>query len=204
MSEPKIKDDLEALRVVIDAVQGLKPEEQNRVFRWAAEKLGLSAPSLPSSGQRLPAVPEETTAYREADHIASPATGTHSTKDIKSFYTQKAPKSDVQFASVVAYYYQFEAAQDTRKDSINAQDLQEACRLVSRARLKDPLKTLNNAHGVGLLDRGQERGTFVLSTVGENLVAMTLPGTQEAHTGKKAKRNQKVVRTNKPKKGKGK
>jgi hypothetical protein len=37
------------------------------------------------------------------------------------------------------------------------------------------LKTLHNAKQSGLLDSGTEAGKFAINTVGENLVAMTLP-----------------------------
>ena len=46
MSSPKT-DDLEAVRAVIDAVKDFTLDEQQRIFRWAAEKLGMSMP--PSS-----------------------------------------------------------------------------------------------------------------------------------------------------------
>ena len=47
---------------------------------------------------------------------------------------------------------------------------------------------LNNAHTLGLLDRGAEKGTYSINSVGENLVAMTLPdGTAAAKSGKKKK-----------------
>jgi hypothetical protein len=55
-------------------------------------------------------------------------------------------------------------------------DLQEATRKSGRERLKRPDQTLRNAHMLGLLDKGDEPGTFCVNTVGENLVAMTLPG----------------------------
>ena len=37
----KPADDLEAVRLVVEAVQNFEEEEQRRIFRWAAEKLGL-------------------------------------------------------------------------------------------------------------------------------------------------------------------
>ncbi len=48
--------------------------------------------------------------------------------------------------------------------------------LRGRERLKRPDQTLRNAHMLGLLNKGDEPGTFCVNTVGENLVAMTLPG----------------------------
>ncbi|MGO9012527.1 MAG: hypothetical protein ACLQPN_20720 [Bryobacteraceae bacterium] len=106
---------------------------------------------------------------------------------------EKDPRKDVQVAAVVAYYYRFEAPPAERKDAINKEDLQEAMRLAGRPRFKNPLQTLTNAHTVGLLDRGSEKATFTLNSVGENLVAMTLPGTGNA-----------AIRPKRAKKGAGK
>jgi hypothetical protein len=100
--------------------------------------------------------------------------------DIKSFIDEKQPRSDVQFVATVAYYLRFEAPPAERKDYIDKEDLQEACRKAKRDRLKNPYQTLMNAHTLGLLDKGSEKATFVLNTVGENLVAMTLPGEGKA------------------------
>jgi len=42
--------------------------------------------------------------------------------------------------------------------------------------MTNPTSTLNNALRSGYLDKGSKRGTFRINAVGENLVAMTLPG----------------------------
>jgi collagenase-like PrtC family protease len=81
----------------------------------------------------------------------------------------------VQFAVVVAYFHRFEAPEAQRKNFITTEDLQEAARLAVWPRKKQPSVTLNNAIKQGYLDRG-ERGTYRLNAVGENLVAMALPG----------------------------
>jgi hypothetical protein len=98
-----------------------------------------------------------------------------SARDIKSFVTSKDPKSDNQFAATVAYYYRFEAPHNERRETISAEILQEATRLSGRNRLGDPGKTLRNAKDTGYLDVA-DRGEYRINTVGENLVAMTLPG----------------------------
>ena len=76
----------------------------------------------------------------------------------------------------MAHYYRFFAPQAARKEFITAADLQQACRLTGRNRLTRPAQTLINAHTNGLLDKGANRGEYVISTVGENLVAVSLPG----------------------------
>jgi len=175
MSAPK--DDLEAVRTLIEAVKDFKSDEQQRIFRWAAEKLGLPEPFSSSTQPRTgPAekglLPSQHQSSVAASHQPSASDG----RDIRSFITDKKPRSDVQFAAAVAYYYRFEAPQAERKDAINKDDLQEAARKVNRDRFADPGKTLHNAHQLGMLDRASERGAYTINSVGENLVAMTLPG----------------------------
>jgi hypothetical protein len=119
--------------------------------------------------------------------------------DIKSFVDSKRPKSDVQFAAVVAYYYRFEAPVESRKDSVDAQALQEAARLAGRRRPPKPLATLNNAKNLGYLD-SSERGQFRINSVGENLVAMTLPGGQAERTRDKPRATKPRKAKPKPKK----
>lgn len=115
--------------------------------------------------------------------------------DIKAFTEAKAPKSDQQFAAVVAYYYQFEASEAERKDTIDAGTLTNAARLVGRKRPPKPNITLANAKNAGYLDSA-ERGHFKISTVGENLVAVTLPGGSPETPG--ARRGGPRAKRNKP------
>ena len=165
-------DDLEAVRSVVDALKGFPTEEQRRILRWAQEKLGLS-PAVPSataqqilmSARSTPSLPE-----------ASTGRG----RDIKTFVELKRPASDVQFATVVAYYFAFEAPEGEKKTEISAVDLQDAARLSARARPTRPINTLHNASKQGYLDKGGARGSFKINTVGENLVAMAMPGVDAA------------------------
>jgi hypothetical protein len=195
MSTPK--DDLDAVRTIVEVIKEFKSDEQQRIFRWVAEKLGFPQPFEPS-GHRPPAgaaVPGVTPPVTPKQPPSS------SGLDIKSFITNKKPRSDVQFASAVAYYYRFEAPQAERKDEINKDDLQEAARKVNRDRFANPLKTLQNAHQLGMLDKGSEKATFTINSVGENLVAMTLPGTGTNNAKPKkpaAKSGKKAAKAKKP------
>lgn len=156
-------DDLDAVRLIVEALKPFTSEDQRRIIRWAQEKAGLLptaglAPGGPTSGSRLPLV-------------------TPQVADIRTFVQQKSPASDVQFAAVVAYFFAFEASDALRKSEISPSDLQEAARHASRRRLAKPADTLNNAIKLGYLDKGQTKGTYRINTVGENLVAMALPST---------------------------
>jgi len=68
-----------------------------------------------------------------------------------------------------------QAPAEDRKDAISADDVLEACRLTTRARPSKISQTMVNAHNQGLLDRAEPRGSYSINTVGENLVALTLP-----------------------------
>jgi hypothetical protein len=164
------KNDFDIAKNLFEQLDGLEQDRQHRILRWVAESLGIKTPSLASHHKPVPAedfsvgptppVPPETEA-----------------KDIKSFVASKNPKSDVHFAAVVAYYYRFEAPTEDRKDTISSDILQDSTRLAGRERLAKPHMTLNNAKNLGYLDSAG-RGAFRINTVGENLVAMTLPGQQ--------------------------
>lgn len=171
------QDDLEAVRKIDEALSGFDHTDQERILRWARERVGLAV-ETPSAAPAASSKPQSETL---------PSTPARGVPDIKSFVEAKNPTSDTQFAATVAYYYRFEAPEHLRKESINAEDLQEACRLVNRDRFGRPAQTLGNSLAQGLLDRG-ERGTYTVNTVGENLVAMALPTTAERASPKRPKR----------------
>jgi len=159
-------DDIDALRAITNSLEGFAQEDQNRILRWAGEKLGLSIsppitpppPGLPPSLSPPPPGP------------GLPA-GTPT--DIKSFVALKKPKNDLQFAAIVAYFNRFEATE--KKEILTTDDLLQACRLANYPRPARPGQTLLNAVNSGLLNKA-DRGTFAINSVGENLVAVTLPG----------------------------
>lgn len=191
MAAPK-PDDLDAVRAVVNAIKDFSAEEQQRIFRWAAEKLDLPQPFVLSITTVPPAPPATSGAPLPANpHVTSQPANVAT--NIKAFIAEKKPRNDVQFAAAVAYYYRFEAPQAERKDAINKDDLQEATRKAGRDRFANPHTTLANAHRLGLLDKGSEKATFTINSVGENLVAMTLPdGSVVAKPGKKMKATKSV------------
>ncbi|MCE3272242.1 MAG: hypothetical protein K0S57_2639 [Ramlibacter sp.] len=160
-------DDFDVGKAIFDQLKDLPTERQQRVLRWVAEGLGISsspsAPPAPGTIASSPAAP-----------AASP-TPAGAAVDIKTFIAAKAPKSDVQFAAAVAYFYKFEAPPAARHDTIGSELLQEATRLAGTKRLSSPRHALKNAKAAGYLDSAA-RGEYSINSVGENLVAMTLPG----------------------------
>jgi len=151
------KDDLDAVREVVAILQVFSSEEQKRIIKWAGEKLGVSIELGDGGAVVLP--------------VSTPASFSKA-QDIKTFVESKNPKTDKQFAAVVAYYYQFEASE--KKDAISKDDLINATRMANWDRLSRPDQTLVNATNAGFLDN-VSRGRYSLNSVGENLVAMALP-----------------------------
>jgi len=163
MSDTSLKpaDEFDAARMVVEVLKNLTQDEQIRALRWAQEKLGMvSLPPAVSAGG------------------AAPAPAAAQGGDIRTFIAEKNPSSDVHFAAAVAYYYAFVAP--IKKPEISATDLKDATRLVNRERLHRPITTLHNAVNRGYLDKGSEKGTFKINTVGENLIAMSPPATGAA------------------------
>lgn len=162
------KSHFDAAKVIVETLQGMDKTSQALAMRFAAETLGLQSASVTH--------PPATSVMPASTSSAPPSSGgaTHLT-DIKQFTAAKAPKSDQQFAAVVAYFYRFEAPEAQRKDTIDADSLLEAARLAGRKRPGNPRFTLNNAKNAGYLDVAAT-GKYRINSVGENLVAMALPG----------------------------
>lgn len=180
------KSPLDAAQKIVAELTGMKREHQSLAIRFAVETLGLDA-----SGLSTPHPPRS--AVQPHEPVAQRAQGqdnaVHST-NIRSFTEMKDPKSDRQFTAVVAYFYQFEAKPDERRDTIDSDVMKEAARLANWPQVARWSMTLTNAKNAGYLDAAGN-GQFKLSSVGENLVAITLPGGQVAAKGGRAKKGTK-------------
>jgi hypothetical protein len=170
-SPTKKNADLNAVQVIRDALEEFDKDKREQIIRWARESLGLQTTAPTGTPTPSPA--------SAGEPVAPPVSPVPSyvPKDIATFVNEKNPQTDMQLAATIAYYYRFAAVPTERKEEIDAESLSDACRLAGRpGKLLKPLITLNNAHAKGLLDRGSARGKFIINSVGENLVGMTLPG----------------------------
>ncbi len=185
MAEHLEIEDFDTAKAVFEKLKDVPDERRKRILTWVAEGLGIVL-------QAAPAVSPVVSPHVPSTLVSLPG---HSSQnpptDIKTFVAAKAPKSDVQFAATVAYYYRFEAPAASRREAIDGDTLQESARLAGRSRLANPRATLNNAKSLGYLDG--TRGEFFINSVGENLVAMTLPGTHES--GGNTRRTNRTKRT---------
>lgn len=173
-------DDLDAVRKVAEALQSFNDEERIRIVKWACEKLGVKQ----TIGQSLVA----------REEVSQLSERTDAPKDIRTFVASKKPKNDIQFATVVAYFYKFEAPEQERKESLTGEDLKDATRKTDYKRLKRPAQTLINAYQVGgFLDKTDQG--YKINSVGENLVVMVLPNNENSEKilGKTRKQGKKRI-----------
>ena len=167
------KSPLDAAQKIVAELQGMNPENQSLALQFAMQTLRLTPPATQ---------PATAPAHSHIPHTHPAPASSGQPTDIKTFTAAKAPKSDQQFAAVVAYFYQFEAPTAQRKDAIDADTMKDAARQAGRAQVKQWIMTLNNAKNAGYLDPAGT-GKFKLNAVGENLVAITLPGNGAAGGG---------------------
>lgn len=168
------KSHFDAAKEIVAALRELSKEHQSLAFKFAMETLGLAVP--PTHAVSVSSTPPP---HREQQLGAA---GLSQASDIKSFTATKSPKTDQQFAAVVAYFYQFMAPADARKEAVDAVTMKEAARQAGRAQVSNWTMTLNNAKNAGYLDPAGA-GKFKLNAVGENLVAITLPGDSGSGAG---------------------
>lgn len=176
-------DDLDALRIIITALDPFDESERERIMRWASEKLGIKN-FIPTATQGAP----------PAANTNIPPAALGGTKDIKSFLSEKNPTSANQLVAAVAYYYKFEASAAERKNSITKEDLLDACRKANLERPKAANVVMVNAAKYGLVDN-VGTGAYEINAVGENLVAVTMPTAGHGNSGKK--RNTTKTKTKK-------
>jgi hypothetical protein len=119
-----------------------------------------------------------------------PKSGPSAETNIRSFFEEKKPSSDIEAAVVAAYFYQYLVPESERKATIDSALLQDAFRLAKRPLPARTIYTLTNARNAGYLDSVGEGGQFKLNAVGYNLVEHGL-----GSGGEKAKRRIKKRRT---------
>lgn len=189
------KSDFMAAEEIKAILHGRDKIEQERIIRWVTESLGLVAAPNPTLGTAALPTGVSTIPQTNAQPLGSPPPRS---KDIKTFVKEKNPKSDVQFAAVAAYFYRFECSQGERKEAVVPKDLDDAGRQARGYSFKNARQTLDNGVMLGYFDRAGG-GEFRLNAVGENLVAMTLPGAGADANGGKPRRAKRKVRARKPK-----
>jgi hypothetical protein len=181
MAERIDDQELQAIQQVIAALSELDSGARTRVIDYVFQRLGLKPVTEQSSVVAPSSSPTE---------VLTPAQARRRQVDVRSFGTEKSPRSANERVAVVAYYLAELAPETERKAEISAADItkyfkQAGFPLPGAARM-----TLVNARNAGYLDAGADRGTYRLNPVGHNLVAHSLPasGSVRSNGGRKKPR----------------
>jgi DNA-binding protein H-NS len=159
------KDDFSAARLVTEILQGFASDEQSRILRWAAEKLGRT--------EELPALPD-TAPTRRADV---------GVEAYNAFLSAQAPANDIHFTAAVAYALQRRAPGGFQKDFVTGEDVRDAAERTGRRGPKFPGQTLINAQENGLLKK-IGFGRYTLTAKGIKAVELVIQvGVDKAGAG---------------------
>lgn len=164
MSDQKEDQEFQSVSAIAKALRPLADEARERVLSAALALLGIA--------QRAPAA----TGNESQDELADgPPSDRPAIPDIRSLRDNKAPKSDIEMAVLVAYYLQYVVPTNERRDTITAEDIEEYFRQADH-----PLPSrggrdvLPNAKRAGYFDLAAP-GSYRLNPVGHNLAAHGLP-----------------------------
>lgn len=186
MAETTIEQELKAIKTIAEALQPLDVEARRRALSYAMQHLNLSAPFTPSVR------PTEQPAQVEALANRSVAAGQSFAQsgrvvDIRSLKEQKKPTSDIEMATLVAYYLRHEAPEDEQKAEVGAEDLEKYFVQAGYPLPAEKKYTLQNAKKAGYVENAS-RGKYKLNSVGHNLIVHGLPRSETTALSKPKRR----------------
>jgi len=186
MEDTNIDVELTAIKAIAEALTSLNRDARQRVLNYAIQHLGLSAPSTTLVS------PTGVSSQGEAQTTSTASSPVTDQKlvDIRSLKEQKNPSTDIEMATLVAYYVRHAAPEGERKEEIGTEDIEK---YFIQAGYPLPSKkqfTLVNAKKSGYLE-STTRGKYKLNSVGHNLVAHNMPRTDSAGLPKAKKRTSK-------------
>lgn len=162
-----IDDEINAIKVVLRALEPLDPDIRRNVFDYVARRLGIAGPESaapPATVIDVPKHPAEAAAKSAPLHLAA-------------FAKQKSPKSANEMAAVVAYYLAEMAPASERRKTVNADAIKTYFKIGDYP-LPEIRFTLPNAKAAGYFDAVGD-GEYRLNPVGHNLVAHSLPRSKD-------------------------
>jgi hypothetical protein len=162
----KVDRELNAIGVILGALENLEGESIQRVLDYVFGRLSLTRPSSTSTSSPI-SIGGAAQLTRDAVHSVRQA----SIRDLKE---EKKPAASNHMAALVAYYLSEIAPEGERKDAINASDLEKYFKQAGFKLPKAISQALPNAAAAGYFDaRGS--GLYHLNPVGYNLVVHGLP-----------------------------
>lgn len=156
--------ELYAIRAVLQALVPLKREGRTRVLTYVLGRLGMP----------VEASAEPMTNIQTRSEIGSSIETNCDQVDIRSLTKQKSPSSANEMAALVAYYLSEVAPEDTKKTSVNVENIKIYFKQAPFRLPKQPKNTLVNAKNAGYFEPAGA-GQYRLNPVGYNLVVHGLP-----------------------------
>jgi len=156
-----------AIDEIVRALEGLEPNARTTAVKAACSHLGISI-GMAQTGSFAQSTSDGST--------LTPARKDHDTQvnDIRTFKDEKNPNGSREMACVIAYYLQYLAPANERKETIMVADVEKYFKQAKFRLPKRIQQTLVDAKSAGYFDLA-ERGSYKLNPVGYNLVAHTLP-----------------------------
>lgn len=198
MSEVNMSNDyaaeIEAIKVVLTALDALPPEARNRVVKYAITTLGIQfEDTVPASAKNVGSTGGPQIAQPPDPRIdqAQAQAQVH----IKELTEKKKPRSANEMAAIVAFYLANSVAADHRKSEITTKDLETYFKIAGFP-LPGQLKmTLTNAANAGYFD-AVGNGSYKLNAIGYNLVVHSMPRGDANRP--KIKQKRKIAKKQKP------
>jgi len=172
MTETPDDPELKAIQAIIDALNPLEPEAQQRVADYVSRRMNLTLNiPLGARSAKLPSDPGS----------SEPSQLRQQFVDIRSLRDQKKPSSANEMAALVAFYLAEFAPADDRKTTIDKSDVEKYFKQAGFPLPKVSSQTLINAARAGYFDT-TGAGRYRLNPVGYNLVVHGLPAKGKAST----------------------
>ena len=117
-----------------------------------------------------------------------PETPKPAATNILSLKEEKQPRNSVEMATLIAYYLDYIAPENERKNTIGTADLKRYCIQAQYPVPSNDRQVLFKAKSSGYLEQ-KEHGAYRLTPVGYNLIAHRLPAkaTEASTTTRKAR-----------------
>lgn len=181
-----IDQELAAIKTIVDALQPLDGDARQRALDYATQSLGIKASAPPVA----PISPSLTGLDNGGQSDTPPPPPTPAVADIRSLKDQKQPSTDIEMATLVAYYLKHEAPEAERKDEIGTEEIETYFVQAGYPLPNNKAYTLPNAKKAGYLENAS-RGKYKLNSVGHNLVAHNLPRSGNETAPRPRKKNAK-------------
>jgi hypothetical protein len=192
MTENSEEDNVvKAISTLMSALGPLDHDARIHVLEFVLKRLGISltAGTLANSSYTTNIIPTPSNPSVQA----APA----GALDIRSFATEKKPKTLTQKLALIGYYLTHLAPVSERRDQLVSEDIRP---YFIQAGFELPTSSINtaliNAKNAGYLS-ALDRGKYKLTAVGYNLIAHKLPSNETGQTKRKSTKRSSARRKTK-------